>query len=97
MCNLCKRPDLPLHPCLCCSPAVLVSVQPVSYDSALACVKAPSLGGPWDAFQCQSCYKGSCINAPKCSLNPGRRLLAPACQGSIPCELGTLESSTGYR
>ncbi|PRW44907.1 fibronectin isoform X1 [Chlorella sorokiniana] len=78
-------------------PATLVSVQALSYDSGIACVTAPTLGGPWNGgFQCQSCYKGVCKDAPKCTLNPTRRLLAPACQGSVACELGTLESSTGY-
>lgn len=84
--------------CPCCSPATLVSVQAMSYDAGLACVKVPTLGGPWTGgFQCKSCYKGACKDAPKCSLDPVRRLLAPSCQGSITCQLGTLESSTDYR
>lgn len=81
-----------------CSGPTLVSVRAVGFESGIACVKPPALGGPWTAFKCQSCYKGSCKAAPLCSAVPNRRLLAPApaCQDSVACQLGSLESSTDY-
>lgn len=74
-----------------------MSVKAQSFDSGLACVKAPTLGGPWTGgFQCKSCFGAQCVTAPKCTLDPKRRLLAPSCENSVPCSLGKLESSTPY-
>lgn len=95
----------PLHrltcprPAPCCSAPTLLSVAPVGSTSGLACLKAPTLGGPWTGgFQCKSCNQGSCVPAPKCSLNPVRRLLATGCgQDSATCTLGdSLQSGTSY-
>ena len=87
------------RPAPCCSAPTLVSVTPVGSTSGLACLKAPTLGGPWTGgFQCKSCYQGSCVPAPKCSLNPVRRLLSIGCgQDSVTCTLGdNLQSGTTY-
>ena len=95
--NPLHRPSAPCPPC--CSAPTLLSVTPISYTSGLACLKAPTLGGPWTGgFQCQSCYKGSCVPAPKCSLDPRRRLLAAGCgPDTVTCSLGDqLESVTPY-
>lgn len=76
-----------------------MSASPGNFNSGYACVKAPTLAGPWTAFQCQSCYQGSCVQAPKCSLSPKKRrsLLAPGCQTGVSCNLGdSLDSSTPY-
>lgn len=76
-----------------------MSVSPDGYDSGIACLKAPSTGGPWDGgFQCQSCYNGSCKQGPKCILDGRRRLLDVTCKDTVSfaCSLGTLDSSTPY-
>ncbi|PRW20326.1 heat shock 90C isoform B [Chlorella sorokiniana] len=79
-------------------PPTVVSTVSIGYSAVLACVQLPTLGGPWaNGFQCQSCYKGSCKQAPLCPLEPTRRrLLAPGCRDSVGCNLGTLDSSTPY-
>ncbi len=67
------------------------------------CVTPPTAGGPWVTYKCTPCYKGTCLAAQACSIQPPtrrRQLLAPAgCDnypGTVQCNLINLESTTPY-
>lgn len=79
-------------------PPSIVSVLSTVADAGTACLTQPTSGGPYTGFNCTVCRGSDCTQAPTCSNNRRRSLLAGACgAGEKACQLPNLESTTVFK